>query len=387
MLRLVQLLLLTFFVLLIINCNKPTQPIIPDVTTTEATLKNLQIDIISSDSLVIRNGDSLLVNAMDVVKISVFEDRWYQGLEDSLVFLKTITPSYKNVGSLLKLEFLLPIKVHYPDYDKTFVLQFNMSDGTIINVKEWVSMYKYPYNNSEKWFDFDVVGSIPILGGEYTCPPAPWSHLQDFELIGNDIYFTYDHSCSYWGVTKYNINTGEKEDVTFKFNSAIDFTGKVSALLSAGGTSLALDNNYLFIDFVSSIGGLYRYNMLTDSTEVGIKISSGTWGIEASNDTLFFISNMNYLKLYNYDGVSLNSIRLPQTKEYGYYHLEQYEGILYIWSLDKILRLKLKDLSFLTPLVAPTLWNDGFDIHNGVLYYGDWTDIYWIELSELREVE
>ncbi len=384
----------TFIAIFLFSCDKTTGPVSPDVTTTEATLKNLHVSIISSDSLIIRNGDSLLVNAMDVVKISVFEEH-----EDSLVFLKTITPSYKNVGSLLGLEFLLPIKVLYPDYQKTFILQFHMSDDTIIDVKEWVNMYKYLYNNSEKWFDFNIVGSISIYGGETNCPSSSWYPL-DFELIGNDIYFTHGGYCAYWGVEKYNINTGEKEDVTFKFNPAIDFTGKVSAPLYAAGFNFALDNNYLFIDYGHGYRGLYRYNMLTDSTEVRIEIPSMTRGIEASNDTLFFIvekndlSNIYYLELYSYDGTFLYSLRLPQTKEYGYYCLESYEGILYIWNNDKILRLNLNDLTFLKPLMSPTPYDyGGFDIHDNILYYivesfvwGE-DDIHWLELSELREVE
>ena len=398
--RLVKILISLSFAFIIFNCNKPTGPVLPEVTTTEATLKNLRVSIISSDSLIIRNGDNLLVNAMDVVKISVFEDRWYQGTEDSLVFLKTITPSYKNVGSLLGLEFSIPIKVNYPDYNKTFVLQFNMSDDTIVDVKTYVQMYKYPYENVERWFRFTDIGAIDPYGGDsgYLCTPL---YTYDFEIIDNNFYFNVGN-CEAWGISKYNFITGESEyisNIIWEDSESHHDNGRGPLLKPnyASGLHLAVDGDYLFCDCTCGGGGIFRINMLTDTISVFIDAEWGeTNGIEAANDTLYFIvengylSNSYNLRICNYDGNLLNSIPLPLVVSdddfWVYDGIELYKGILYIWNRDKILRLNLSDLTFLTPLVSPRHYHDGFDIHDDILYFG-WDDIYWLELSELREVE
>lgn len=401
--RSVKILISSLFVFIVFNCDKTTGPVLPDVTTTETELKRLQIDIISSDSLIIHNGDSLLVNAMDVVKISVFEDRWYQGLEDSLIFLKTITPSYKNVGSLLGLEFSIPIKVNYPDYDKSFVLQFNMSDNTILDVRAYAHMYKYPYENVERWFRFTDIGAIDPYGdgGGYLCTPQ---YTYDFEIIDDNFYFNVG-DCGAWGISKYNFNTSKSEYVSNIIWEDSESSEGVSRgpLLKpnyADGLSLAVDGDYLFCDFAHGDRGIFRINMSKDSISIVIDIDTeggATNGIEAANDTLYFIvengyfSNRYNLRLCNYDGELLNNIILPvidpdDHRLLAYKGIEMYKGILYIWNKDKILRLNLNDLTFLTPLVSPRHYHEGFDIHDDILYFG-YDDIYWLELSELREVE
>ena len=391
--RLVKILISLSFAFIIFNCNKTTGPVLPDVTTSETTLTNLRVNIVSSDSLVIRNGDSLLVKAMDVEKISIFEEH-----EDSLFFLKTIAPSYKNVGSLLRLEYLLPIKVLYPDYDKSFVLQFNMSDDTIIEVKTYANMYKYPYENVERWFRFTDIGAIDPYGGDsgYLCTPL---YTYDFEIIDNNFYFNVGN-CEAWGISKYNFITGESEYVSnISGEDRYPENNDPSPLNKphyAHGVHLAVDGDYLFCDHATVESRIYVVNLRLDSLDCFIDISTPTSGIEAANDILYFIVENEYLsnnydlRICNYDGELLNNINLPvvgpDNDMFAYNGIELYKGILYIWNRDKILRLNLSDLTFLAPLVSPRYYHDGFDIHDDILYYG-WNDIYWLELSELREVE
>lgn len=270
----------------------------------------------------------------------------------------------------------------------------------IIEVKTYANMYKYPYENVERWFRFTDIGSIDPYGGDsgYLCTPQ---YTFDFEISNGNFYFNTG-DCGTWGISKYNFNSRESEYVSNIIweDSKISDSNRPPPLNKptyASGIHLAVDGDYLFCDsnYGGGGAGIYKVNLLTGATESFLGVPSLTGGIEATNDSLFFIEKRNSLtdlfdlKIYRYNGALLNSIQLPQSNvDFGpyYYHLEYYKGVLYIWCSDKILRLNLNDLTFLTPLIAPYPSNDGFDIHDDILYYG-WNDIYWLELSELREVE
>lgn len=195
--------------------------------------------------------------------------------------------------------------------------------------------------------------------------------------------------------------TGGSEHITHAFFNS-SFFGKIADTFSTGGVHVAVTNDYLFLDLPNSI---YRYNFATDSTDIKIDLqqlenSEGLYlqGIESNNNSLFVLfekrDNDNgflidyLLSEFTHEGIHINTNTFPPSIGSGIFNIDSYNGILYLWSNGKneLLRLDIENNVFLKSLVAPSIWNDGFDIIDDYFYYG-YYDIFRLELSELREVK
>ena len=225
-------------------------------------------------------------------------------------------------------------------------------------------MYKYPYNNTEIFFNLEENLSINTR------------FLQGFEINGNELYFC--PSAGLAGIWRYNFITGKEEDL----------------YVTGAGDHLAGNATYIFHDKYHYI--LVRYNINLDSVDVELDLSSYNYsvaGLAVSESNLYCMvsENDNYIfKLLKLD-FSLNiidEILIPQPC----YYLTINDGMAYLKSYitNELYQYNLVTKEFTKSLTSPSYFGamEGFRIYDNKFYYVNFGGpyMYVLDLSDLKPI-
>ena len=369
MLTFTKIIFYSLLAFLVSNCGKPTQPILPDVTTTIADLSNFQTILADYDSVVFKSNDNLLLKNKDVKEILL-------GIKDNYIFepLQTIVPVFSEVNNKYRLEFEIYDKVDYKTYLKRYALRFIMTDESYIEIDTPVHFYKYPYENAQIFIPHNEVDSFIWF-------------IDDFDIVGNTMYY---HPTSAYGLFKYNLKTKKSSEQLYSYGS---------------GEYIAANEDFVFCEE----GGMLisKYNISTGSVEsqLSLRFDSPEIIPEIENSELFIggltiYDNYLYIVFNRWDesGAILAkfdfNFNLIEHDELGIdasriYYSSAYGDVFFLieWSTRKILRYDLTSKSFLENKLFPASSVTGLDVHNGRLFYGSsgQNTIFSIPLSDLMD--
>ncbi|NHZ85536.1 MAG: hypothetical protein GWP19_06615 [Planctomycetia bacterium] len=358
---------LTFIVIFLFFCNKPTGPIIPDVTTTKDDLSNFQTIIADYDSVVFKSNDDLLLLKKDVVEIIL-------GTKDNYVFepIQTIVPVFSEINNKYRLDFEIPAKVDEKTYLKFYMLRFVMTDDSFFEIDVPAYFYKYPYENAEIFLDSEEFESFTW-----------W--IDDFDIVGNVMYY---HPSGAVGLFKYNLGTKQSSNELHGYS---------------GGEFIAANEDFVFCDELGiliskyniSIGSVEsQLSLLSDSPEIIPEIENSELyigGLTIYGNYLYIILNRyndggSILAKYDFDFNLIEHDELG-TSAINIFYSSAYGGVFFLieWSTRKILRYDLTSKLFLESKPLPTIDIAGLDVHGGRLYYGSWIQqaIFSIPLNDL----
>lgn len=323
-------------------------------------IKEIDMNIVDYDSIHIRSRESFVLSTKEIDSIFISyideSDNYYD-------YNDIIIPNYEGKQGAYRIDIDKGINTwvgHIIDLN----LAYHTSDGNILTIDSTFLMYKYPYNNTEIFFNLEENLSINTR------------FLQGFEINGNELYFC--PSAGLAGIWRYNFITGKEEDL----------------YVTGAGDHLAGNATYIFHDKYHYI--LVRYNINLDSVDVELDLSSYNYsvaGLAVSESNLYCLVSENHnhiFKLLKLD-FSLNiidEILIPQPC----YYLTINDGMAYLKSYitNELYQYNLVTKEFTKSLTSPSYFGamEGFRIYDNKFYYVNFGGpyMYVLDLSDLKPI-
>ena len=314
-------------------------------------LRNIIIEQVDYDSLVIKFSSAVTLKSDDIINISFSEN--VQSTED-IVTVENYTPTYTEKDGGFSVQFQIPRKVTKELLYYQFTLGFYLTNETIIEIDTTYPMYKYPYSETEIFLD---------TGTKFH--DLTFDVLKYVDRTDSRAYFrAYGPS----GIGEYIWETDELKLLA----------------TSLGDYVVATDTAYIFYDL--GHGGLGRYNLDSDITDIYIYLPNifpfyddpFVNGLNVINGTLYVrINETGYsgtapMHLYSCD-FSLQVLASVQI-ETAVYSANIRDNVLYYinwWSSPfKLGRYNMTSHEVMQPFRLPG------DV-TGITFYGN--DLYFTE--------
>ena len=294
-----------------------------------ANLKDIQVDLLSYDSVSITHMLGLHLVSKEVVAIGI-------GRRDTSGYVESIYRPATYDFEFYFHDFDFLVKLGFTEFLPHLVIRYYFVNSATSDIDTIVPAYKYPYPETE------VLGtkSIFIDHAQY---------FQDVDRMGTKIFF---HPYAAFGLYEYDL-----------------VTHTTTRLLNYGsGQVIAADSIFVFCHVGDRI---QRYNLLTHTVDLVLPPYVGDiTGLDIYNQHLY-VYRFNHYRLFRftYDGVPVDTLYLPGQDRY---YIAVYNGILYFqnWG-PQIERFDLTTMTYLPKVIAPYPSSDGIKIYEDHLYFCD----------------
>jgi len=343
--KLIKIVLILTSFLVSMSCDRNSNILEPNISSIldEISLKKLiSIDFVDYDSVVVKNIEGAEISNKIITRIEL-------GEKDTGKFVPNYStiPNYKEEDESYQLDFSLPLKIYNKHVRAAyFTIRFIFDNNSWVDIDTFALTYKFPYRSTEIFLKTNEITNDLSL------------HIQDFEILGNKLYF---YPLGFTIFYEYDLNSSEFREIMY-FGS---------------GDHIAGHSNYIFLDFGHC--SIHRFNITEDTLDLQFDLSTFSnpdiRGLDVSNEKVYVmfpgvLSTESFLAQFDFDGSLISKESIPFVS----YYLTIYENILYSvdYTNSQIIRYDLNSKTVLPSKTFPAESIDGICIYNDQFYFTDY---------------
>ncbi len=332
------------------GCEKDknsTGPATSTVTDIPKLSSLFTIEFADYDSMVVRSREGIHLMPGSITRIEM-------GDRDTGEFsvLESVIPSYQEQAGENLFSFTLSHKIANEKLKSYFFTLRFWQGEDFADIDTFALTYKFPYKTTEIFLETNQFSYPPFY-------PQQELHVQDFELVGEQLYF-YNIGLTY--LWKFDLNSGKLEELQ-QIGSGDHVTG---------------NSTYLFLDLWHS--EIHRYDISRDTMDIKFPLPDlkeiNIYGLDVYDGQLYAMfqgesSDKSLLAIYDFQGNLLDQQLIPIAGGY----LTVQDNILYTidWRNLRILRYDLSSESTLADIRFPAESTEGIKIYGDKFYFVDYS--------------